>query len=472
MAAPTAQDAEAPAGSARYPGRAAVAGWLLFDPAAQPVFTLVTTFVFAPFFASRIADSPAEGQALWGFATGFAGFVIALLSPPLGAIADAAGRRKPWVAGFSLPLVVGCLMLWWAVPGTERAVVFALAGFVLATIGAEFATVFTNAMMPSLVPPERLGRLSGTGWAAGYAGGLVSLAIMLVLVIGSPETGRTLVGLVPILGLDPATGAGDRFAGPFSAAWYLVLVLPLFLFTPDTPPLRPAGEAVRHGLRSLKETILALGGHRPVFLYLVAHMVYADGLVALFAFGGIYATGIFGWTTIEIGVFGILLTVSGTIGALLGGRLDDRLGPKAVVLGALALLGLASIGIVSITADQILFAVPVVPPMPGDGLYASVGERLYVAFGLLIGAVAGPLQAASRTLLVRLAPPDRLTQFFGLYALSGKVTSFVGPLTVGAVTALTMSQRAGISVLLIFFGAGALLLAGVREPPGGAVRAP
>ncbi len=445
-------------------GRPAILGWVLFDFATQPVFTLITTFIFAPFFAAQLAATPVEGQALWGFATGAAGLVIALLSPVLGAVADAAGRRKPWIATFSVLVLLGCFALWFAVPGAEYAVPLAMVAFAVATIGAEFAGVFTNAMMPTLVPPGKLGRLSGTGWAMGYVGGLISLALILAFFVASPETGTTLAGLAPAFGLDATSFAGDRAAGPFSALWYLVFVLPLFLFTPDAPRLEPVAAAVKTGISNLKRTILSVTSHGNVFLYLIAHMIYADGLVGLFAFGGIYATGIFGWSTTEIGAFGILLTITGALGAFIGGRLDDRLGPKTVVLGALAGLILASAGVLSTTADSILFGVAVGPPVAGDGLFAARAEQFYLLCGVLIGAVAGPLQAASRTLLVRVSPAENITQFFGLYALAGKVTSFLCPVLVGAVTALAASQRAGMSVLLVFFVAGAILLAMVKVP--------
>jgi MFS transporter, UMF1 family len=159
--------------------RSAVVGWVLFDWAAQPYFTIINTFVYAPFFASAIASNPVEGQAMWGFATSAAGIAIAVLSPLLGAIADASGRRKPWIAAFGLVLVLGAAMLWFGRPGVPETIAIVLFGFVLATIGAEFATVFNNAMMPSLVPPERIGRLSGLGWAIGYIGGMTSLILML-----------------------------------------------------------------------------------------------------------------------------------------------------------------------------------------------------------------------------------------------------------------------------------------------------
>lgn len=442
--------------------RAAIAGWVLFDFAAQPVFTLVTTFIFAPFFAARLAADPVQGQALWGFATGAAGIAIALFSPVLGAIADAAGSRKPWIAFFSLLLVAGCTALWWAVPGSGGAVALALFGFFIATIGAEFATVFTNAMMPDLAPPERLGRLSGTGWAIGYVGGLLSLALMLAFFVADPHSGRTLAGWAPAFGLDPVTGGGDRASGPFSALWYLVFVAPLFLWTPDVPRRLPLQLAVGRGLSQLGSTLRGLSRTPRLARYLLAHMVYVDALVALFAFGGLYATGIFGWSTVEIGAFGILLTVAGTAGAFLGGALDDRFGPKPVVMTALVILFMAAGGILSLSADRALFVIPITPPQPGDGLFSATGERLYLAFGLVIGSVAGALQAASRTLLVRLAGPAQMTEAFGLYALSGKMTSFLCPLAVGVLTAWSGSQRIGMSVLLVFFAAGAALLAPLR----------
>lgn len=442
--------------------RKAVGGWLLFDWASQPVHTLVTTFVFGPFFASAIAATPAEGQTLWGYATAAAGLCIAFLAPVLGAIADRTGARKPWIAAFSVPLIVGCLMLWWAVPGSPYAVALALVGFAVATLGVEFATVFTNAMMPDLVPKSRLGRLSGSGWALGYAGGLVSLVIALGFMAANPETGRTLLGLAPILGLDPSTGAGDRASGPFSALWYLVFVAPLFLFTPDVAKRSALAPAVRAGLADLKDTFLKARAHRPMLIFLVANMVYKDGLVALFAFGGIYAAGALGWTTIEIGTFGILLTITGTIGAVVGGRLDDLLGPKTVISGALVILIVCGLGLVSVDRDTVLFVVDVAPN--SGGLFSSAPEVVFLVLGGFLGAAAGPLQAASRTLLVHLAPPGEMTRHFGLFALSGKITSFLAPFSVSVVTGATGSQAAGISVILAFFTLGLVLLARVDDP--------
>ena len=188
--------------------RRAIAGWVLFDWAAQPFFTLIITFVYAPYFASAIAANPVEGQALWGFATAAAGLVVAALSPVLGSIADAGGRRKPWIAVFGVLLVAGSWMLWFGRAGDASVIPQVLIAYAIGVIGVEFAGVFNNAMMPSLVPPDQLGRLSGTGWATGYVGGLLSLVVVLGFLAGSPQTGKTLFGILPLFGLDVVAREG------------------------------------------------------------------------------------------------------------------------------------------------------------------------------------------------------------------------------------------------------------------------
>ncbi|MGC2777186.1 MAG: MFS transporter [Bradyrhizobium sp.] len=455
-------DTSGAAGRGRYPGRAAVVSWIFFDWAAQPYFTLITTFVFAPYFAAHVAPDPASGQALWGFATAAAGIVIALLSPVLGAIADATGRRKPWIAAFGAMLVIGASLMWIGRPDTPELIPPLLAAYVIATIGVEFATVFNNAMMPTLVPPERIGRLSGTGWATGYIGGIVSLIIVLGFLAANPDTGRTLFGLTPLFGLDPVTHEGDRISGPLTGLWFIVFVVPMFLFTPDYPARHRLGAAVREGIGQLKETLRSLPQQRDIALFLVANMIYTDGLVSLFAFGGIYAAGTFGWNTIQIGTFGIILAAAGTLGGWLGGKLDDLLGPKRVIAGSMTLLLLAIIAILLVSRDSILF-IPVAPAVPGGPLFASMPERAYLLLGCVIGACGAPLQAASRSLLIRMAPRDRVAQYFGLFALTGKVTSFIGPLLIGLITAATASQKAGMAVLVLFFAVGLVLLARVKS---------
>ncbi len=445
-----------------YPPRSAVIGWMLFDWAAQPYFTLITTFVFAPYFATHVASDAASGQSLWGFATAAAGLLIALASPVLGAIADASGRRKPWIAAFGTLLVIGSGIMWIGKPGDSSVIAPLLIAYGIATIGVEFATVFNNAMMPSLVPPDKIGRLSGSGWALGYVGGILSLILVLGFLAANPETGRTLFGFMPLFGLDPVSHQGDRITGPLTGIWFIIFVLPMFLFTPDFPPKLSAREALREGLTDLYETLKELPKRHSMAAFLLANMIYTDGLVSLFAFGGIYAAGTFGWNTIQIGTFGILLAIAGTLGAWLGGKLDDSLGPKRVIAGSMLILLSSIIAILLVDRDSILF-IKVVAPAPGGGLFAAPAEQAYLALGCLIGMAGGPLQAASRTLLIRMAPKDRIAQYFGLFALTGKVTSFVGPLLIGIVTAVTASQKAGMAVLVVFFLAGLALLSRVRE---------
>jgi MFS transporter, UMF1 family len=445
-----------------YPPRSAVTGWMLFAWAAEPFFTLITTFVFAPYFATHVAATPASGQSLWGFATAGAGLTIALLSPVLGAIADANGRRKPWIAGFGALLVIGASLMWFGSPGNVGVIPALLLAYAVATIGVEFAIVFNNSMMPTLVPPEQIGRLSGTGWATGYAGGILSLILVLGFLAANPETGHTLLGFTPLFGLDPATHQGDRIAGPLTGVWFIVFALPMFFLTPDYPAKLRLSEALHEGLTELKQTLRELPGRKSMAAFLLANMIYTDGLVSLFAFGGIYAAGTFGWNIIQIGTFGIILAIAGAFGAWIGGKLDDFLGPKRVIAGALMILLFAIVAILLVNKNSILF-VAVTPPVPGGALFAAPAERAYLLLGCLIGAVGGPLQAASRTLLIQLAPKDRIAQYFGLFSLTGKVTSFVGPLLIGLVTEVTQSQKAGMATLVLFFVAGLVLLARVKD---------
>ena len=262
--------------------------------------------------------------------------------------------------------------------------------------------------------------------------------------------------------LDPATHQGDRITGPLTGVWFIIFVLPMFLLTPDYPAKLPVRGALREGMTELKQTLGELPKQKSMTAFLLANMIYTDALVSLFAFGGIYAAGTFGWDTIRIGSFGIILAIAGTFGAWLGGKLDDSLGPKRVIACSMWLLLFAIIAILLVDKDSVLF-IEVAPPAPDGALFSGAAERAYLLLGCLIGAAGGPLQAASRTLLIHMAPKERIAQYFGLFALTGKVTSFIGPLLIGTVTAVTASQKAGMAVLVLFFVAGLALLGRVRD---------
>lgn len=443
------------------PARALVS-WVMFDWSAQPYYTLVLTFLFAPYFVNAVASTPAHGQSLWGYAAAAAGVLIALGSPFLGALADGRGARKPWIGVFYVLLVASLATLWLAVPNAETStIVLVLVAFVIATTMAEFTTVFTNAIMPTLVPPSRLGRLSGTGWAVGYAGGLVSLAVMAGLIVTDPATGRTLFGLEPMLALDAAAREGDRLVGPFAAAWFALFMIPFFLFVPDRAHVAPSA-ARRPALAELWETIRSLPSHRDMLLFLVARMIYTDGLTAIFAFGGIYGASVFGWGAMELGVFGIVLTLTGVFGALIGGVLDDRAGSKTVIMVSLVFLLAGALGILSVDPNHVFYVTEVAPKVAGSAPFSSAGEVVFLLFAMLVGLVAAPVQAASRALLARLAPPEKMTQYFGLFAFSGKVTAFLAPLLVAVVTQATESQRLGMASIAVFLIAGLILMVPVR----------
>jgi UMF1 family MFS transporter len=363
---------------------------------------------------------------------------------------------------FSIVAAAAMAGLWLAVPNADETTIFlVLASFVVATAAIEFTTVFTNAIMPTLVPKAQVGRLSGIGWGVGYAGGILALLVMAGLIVTDPSTDTTLLGLKPVLPLNAAAREGDRLVGPFSALWLLVFILPFFLFTPDRGK-RAHIEPGTSALASLWATLKELPIHRGILIFLIARMVYIDGLTAIFTFGGIYGAAVFGWGAFELGLFGITLAVMGAVGAVIGGVLDDRIGAKWVIVGALALLLIAAIGILSVDGAHVLFTLKVTPKAAGSAAFSSAGEQVYLAFSCLVGLVAAPVQAASRSLLARLAPPDQMTQFFGLFAFSGKVTAFAAPTLVALVTTISGSQRAGVSVIAIFLIVGLMLMLAVR----------
>ncbi|MEQ8193323.1 MAG: MFS transporter, partial [Rhodospirillales bacterium] len=349
----------------------------------------------------------------------------------LGAIADHGGARKPWLAVLTLVCVAATALLWFTHP-TPSDVIWALALVALANYAFEVGMVFYNAMLADVAPPGMTGRVSGWGWGFGYAGGLSCLAVALVLFV-QPDP--------PLFGLDKASAEPVRASALLVAGWFGVFTLPLFWLTPDAPASGLSMmEAVRRGLRELATTIRRLGDYADIVRFLIARMFYADGLTTLFAFGGIYAAGTFGMGFSELILFGIAMNVTAGIGAALFGWIDDWIGPKrtiVIAVGALAVLGAAVLA----APDKTWFWIVAMP----------------------LGIFVGPAQAASRSLMTHITPPAVRNEMFGLFALSGKATAFMGPAVLGWVTAMFDSQRAGMATIIVFFAAGLLLLLPVRE---------
>jgi MFS transporter, UMF1 family len=410
--------------------------WALYDWAASAFSAVIITFVFATYFSQAIAVDKATGTAQWGWALSASGIAIALLSPVLGAIADAGGRRKPWLGAFTWIAVICCVLLWYARPDPTY-VLFTLVVAMSANVALEVAGMYYNAMLPEIVSRDYLGRLSGWAWGLGYAGGLTCLILALVTFV-QPER--------PLFGLDKSSAEQVRITGPLVGAWLALFSLPLLLFTPDRKSAGlPPREAIRRGLARLRRTIADIRRYRQIGLFLLAHMVYIDGLNTLFAFGGIYAAGTFGMELSEVIYFGILLNVTAGLGALAFAWVDDWLGAKRTILIALA--GLLACGAAAVLVTSTL---------------------AFWIVGALLGIFVGPSQAASRSLMAHLAPPEVRTEMFGLYAMTGKITAYLGPFLLGTVTYWTGSQRLGVATILMFFVIGMILLLPVREPADGA----
>ncbi|MGO6676050.1 MFS transporter [Rhizobium leguminosarum] len=435
-------------------------GWMFFDWAAQPFFTVVTTFIFGPYFVSRLTDDPVSAQTTWSNMATISSVIIALLSPVLGSIADQSGARKPWIGFFAVIKIASLFCLWFAAPGSP--VLYPVIFMILASISAEFSIVFNDSMMPRLVGKHEVGKLSNTAWGLGYLGGIIVLIAVVTLLAASPETGKTILGLDPLFGLDPETGQDARITGPISAVWYLIFILPMFFFTPDVGKGLPFGTAVRSGLRELKNTLGELRERRGILTFLIARMIYQDGVNGLLILGGIFAAGMFGWATIEIGLYGIILNVIAIFGCLIAGRIDKGVGSKVTVVISLTMLLLATIGIISTGPGYTLFGLMPLPTADSGGLFGTAAEKAYILYGLLIGLAFGPVQASSRSYLARSVNIEEAGRYFGIYALSGRATSFMATLLFSLVTYMSGSPRLGMATLILFLAGGLILL--IRTP--------
>lgn len=438
----------------------AIRSWMLFDWAAQPFFTVVITFIFGPYFVSRLAGDAVAGQAAWGYTVMIAGIIIALLAPVLGAVADATGARKRWIAFFASIKIVALFLLWFAAPGS--ALWLPMMCIVFALVAAEFSIVFNDSMMPRLIPQADIGRVSNRAWGLGYLGGLVVLFSVLLLMAGDLATGKTLLGIAPLFGLDAVQGEDARITGPYAALWYLVFIVPMFLFTPDTRKGIPLANAVKESIGELRSTVRELIRRRGILQFLIARMTYQDGVNGLLALGGTFAAGMFDWQTIEMGIYGILLLVVAIGGCIYAGRLDARLGSKTVVLMSLGCLIIATLGIISTGPGFSLFGLVQLPTDDSGGLFATPAEKFYIAFGLLIGLAFGPVQASSRSYLARSVSVDEAGRYFGLYAMSGRATAFLAPMAVASLTLYADSARIGMAALIVFLVVGFAIL--LRAP--------
>lgn len=431
-------------------------GWYFFDFASQPYHTVLNTFIFGPFFAAVAATyylnlgleegiADARAQATWAWATALFGITIAFTAPIFGAMADSTGRKMPWIIGFSLMYVIGAGTLWFTDPAASN-LYWMLFAFGVGFIGAEYALIFANSQLPGLGTRAEIGKISGSGFAFGYVGGIVSLAIALALLV-EQSNGKTIAGLDPLFGLDPAEREGTRATGPMAALWFCVFMVPYFLWVREvrTDQIRAS---FRDAIARVATSIKGLRSRKSLGVFLVASMFYRDALNGLYAFGGVYASLVMNWEVTQIGVFGVVAAIGAAVFSYIGGFADRRFGPKPVIGFAVIVLMLVSLTIINLTPNSVY----------GLRVNAGTPDLVFIGCGVLIGGMGGMLQSASRSLMVRHCDEDSSTEYFGLYGLSGRATAFLAPLLIGVATTLTQSARLGVSPVIGLFVIGLVLM--------------
>jgi MFS transporter, UMF1 family len=421
----------------------------------------------APYIATVVIGDPVRGQEMLSRWHTISGLSVALTAPFLGAAADRLGHRKPLLAGVLLLLTPAILLQYWAMPGGEGLPLWAV-GMAIIAAGVTFTwtEVLHNSMLPVAAAPKALPHVSGLGLALGNLSSVFLLVFVLWGIALPGQVGLPFLPERPLFGLDPAQHEPSRVVAIICAVWLALFALPLFLFTRDAKSSGESfGAAIRHGLGGVIATLRKLGGRRHIAIFLVARMLYADGKIAILIFSGVYAAGVMGWGLIEMLLFGIILSVFAVFGGLFAGRLDDWLGSKRAVLVEIGVTLLCLLTMVSMSREAIFFLIPVSPearvPLP---IFSALPEFLYMCAAIVIAMSITAAFASSRTLMARLSPAGMEGELFGLYALAGSATAWLGPLLVERFTSIYDSQRAGFAAIGILLGAGFLLLLTMRAP--------
>ena len=405
--------------------------WCFYDFGNSAFTTLVITFIYSTYFTKAIAENEIDGTFLWSQAIAITAVIVSLLSPILGAIADKGGYRKIFLALTTYISIGATALLFFPIKGQ---ILFALILVVIANVNFELGGVFYNAYLPEIVSLKKIGRISGIGWGAGYLGGLLAMLVAMVGFV-SPD--------VPWFGLNIDTGEHIRATNILVAAWFFIFTLPAILYLKEKKieSANRIGVVVLNSIQALKKTFQEIKIYKNTVRFLISRLIYNDGLVTIFAFGAVYASGTFGFTFDEIMIFGIVLNIAAGLGAFLMGYIDDVIGGKLTI--QISLIGLMIAVLLAVFANS---------------------KLLFWVSGIIVGLFAGPNQSASRSLMGRLTPPDKINEFYGFFAFSGKLTSFLGPMLLGIFTKYFSSQRYGVAVVFIFFFVGFLLMRNVNEP--------
>lgn len=410
-----------------------VISWALWDWGSSAFNAIILTFVFSVYLTKAVAADETTGSARLGLGLTIAGVCVALLAPVTGQRSDASGRHKVWLAAHT-GVVVACMAGMFFVRDSPSYLTLGITLVAIGVVFVEFAQVNYNALMLRVATPENIGRISGFGWSMGYFGGLVALTFVLFAFV-EPDVG--------LFGVTSAGGLNIRVVALFCALWFVVFALPVLLFVPQ-PPRSGAIER-----RNFFASYPVLGRRiaqmwrtdRNTLWFLIASAIYRDGLLAIFTFGGVIAAGTFGFSSTEVVIFAIGANLTAGIGALFGGRLDDRIGPKKVIVGSLVALVVA-----------------------GTALVVLPGKAAFWVCGLALTLFVGPSQAAGRTFLARIVPREREGEAFGLYATTGRAATFLGPAAFSGFISLFGSQRAGMVGLVLVLLVGLVVLLPVKGP--------
>ncbi len=451
--------------------------WAIFEGARNPYYNLIVIYIFAPYFASVLAGGGADALSLSGLTITIAGIATALTAPFLGVIADKAGRRKPPLMFFIGLLALCAFVLWWARPEGPLTMWPTMAILAIAYCCYGYSEVLHNAMLPMAGRPSALPYISGLGLSTGN---LLSVGILIFFLFGLllPGTGLPFAADEQLIPLDRETHAPQRFAGPFVAVWMVVLIIPFFLFMPDGAPggltwKRAAadvflGEPVdgqkRHSVferaRVFKKYLTGLFKEHPQTMrFLIARTIYADAMAALLTLGAVFASTFLGWSGVEILFFGITGVLFGAVGGFVGGALDRWLGPKMALIWEISALVTLLLLQLSITPDSLLFGlIPSGTPVWDSPFFDTLSDIVYFLFVIPVAIAVVASISSSRYMLVHIAPRERIGEFFGLYAIAGTVTVWMGPGIVSLLTWLTGNQRIGMGGIGFMFLIGLIVL--------------
>jgi UMF1 family MFS transporter len=461
------------AADAKAPLSLGAVSWSLFEGARNPYVVLITIYIFMPYLASTLVGDPVKGQEIISRWSQYSGWAVMATAPFLGASVDELGRRKLWL-GLAVALMVPMMFaLWWARP--DHTGLSVTATMLLATlIGVLFS--YTEVLHNSLL--VRAAGLGGAHKASGLALALGNAFALLALAFTAwafALPGKVHWGFVPahpLFGLDPLKHEPERIVAPMAAALFALGALPLFLFTPDAPstgiaPLR----AFRDGARSLWRMVTTLRGYRDAAIFLAARMFYVDGMTAVLLYAGVYARGVMKWGPLEMLLYGIVLTVLAVFGGFVGRWLDAGLGPKRAVQVEIGMSLLGIIAILGMAPDKILYLWPydaaTHAAVWSGPVFKTLPEWVYILIGFSNAVFITAHYASSRTLLTRLTPPDKTGAFFGVYALSGTATVWLGSFLVNLGTKIFRTQQGGfatITVLLALGFVGLLFVRGGSRP--------